>query len=119
MTYDQLLRSLVRDQGEPAHFDANRVRLTNADLATALRRYDDILPEAAVDVMESIAACLDGNSSFAGMFRSKEEAIGFALVNACRHRLTPLVKLDLKCMASDMELEDRTDDEHEHGSVHA
>ena len=119
MNYDQTIRSLVRDQGEPAHFEPLRLKLTNVDLAAAVREYTDALPEVAAEVLESVAACLDGNSSFVGHFRSKEEAIGTVLVAALRARLLPRVRLDAKCKANDMEREDKTDDEYEHGGVHA
>jgi|AGTN01.3.fsa_nt_gi hypothetical protein len=115
--YKRMLRDIVRDQGAPESFRANAVRLSDEQLAIALREYDDALPEVAVDIAESVAMCLrDPRNSFVQMLQAKSayEAIGLSLVAGCRLRLTPLVRRDLELAASDMEMEDRTDAEVEH-----
>jgi hypothetical protein len=102
-----MLRDLVHEQGEPRDFLPGSVRLTEEQLGEALREYDDLLPEAALEILESVVLCLrDPNNSYAQLFRSPQEAIGYTLLAALRNRLTPLVRRDLACTADDMETED-------------
>jgi len=111
--YETMLRHIVRDQNvEPINFDANRVKLTDAQLAEAVKRYDDALPEVSGDILEAVCLHLkDPRNSFAQWFNSPQEAIGVALVAGLRERLTRRVKLDLVCQAHVMDMEDAIDDE--------
>jgi hypothetical protein len=112
--YKRMLRDIVRDYGSPESFSPNGVRLNDEQLAIALAEYDDTLPEVAVEIAEGVCHCLkDPKNSFVQMLGSQRpyEAIGLSLIAACRNRLTPVVRRDLALMASDMEIEDRTDAE--------
>jgi hypothetical protein len=115
LAYKAMCRDIVHDQGDPDEFTANAVRLSDAQLAIALRHYDDVLPEAAGEIQEQVVSCLAGNSSFAKLFGEPPEAIGIALIAACRKRLMSTVRLDLECTASDMVMEAQEDAEHERG----
>ena len=115
--YQEMLRDLVREQGDPADFRPADVRIDDTQLAIALQEYSDTLPEVAVEVRESVIDILrfKQNNSFVQMLlnRSHYEAIGLALVSGCRNRALELVRRDAELKASDMEQEDLTDAEYE------
>lgn len=113
-TYETMLRDIVRDQGAPEHFNANRVKLSDAQMEVALKEYDHVIGEVADEVQESIRMCLrDPRNSFALMHKSNYEAIGAVLVAGCRERITKRVKLDLICAANDIAMQDDLDKLHE------
>jgi hypothetical protein len=115
--YKKMLRDIVRDHGAPETFSAKSFRLSDEQLATALQEYGDTLPEVAVEITEGVIDCLrfQARNAFVQMLQSRShvEAIGLQLVSGCRNSVTPLVRRDLECTANEMELEDRTDSEHE------
>jgi hypothetical protein len=122
--YQDMLRDVVRDQGAPESFRANAAQLTYEQLAIALREYDDVMPEVAGEIAESVRDCLKFGkaSSFVQLFPiadlTNDEAIALAIgvsfVAGCRRRVMSSVRRDLELKASDMEIEDRTDAEVEH-----
>ena len=117
--YEALCRDIVRAQGDASDFHANGVQLTDARLAAVLREYDDAAPEVVGDMLEQLCHCLEfgANSSYVQLFGSKSpmEAIGVALIAGCRNRLLARFRKDLQSTASELELEDATDDEHARG----
>jgi hypothetical protein len=114
-SYKAMCRDIVHDQGDPENFSANAVRLTDAQLAIALRHYDDVLPEAAGEILETVTACLSGSRLTHLFGNTPAEAIGVAIIAACRGRVMRTVKNDLECTASDIVLEALEDAEFERG----
>lgn len=110
--YEDLLRTIVREQGPARHFHAGSVQFTDSYLAAALGEYDDVLPEVAFEITESIQHCLrfGPNSGYVQLFgsRSTMEAIGVGLVAGCRARLLSRFRKDLQQAARELELEEET-----------
>lgn len=109
--YQSLLRDLVHDQGEPEHFEANRVQLTDPQLATVLAHHEHIVPEVADEQAGVFRDALENNSALKRCFDTSRELIGYLFVAALRDRAHAVIKLDLECMADDMETQHRVDDE--------
>lgn len=113
--YTEMLRDIVRDQGDPENFRANAVRLDDSQLAIAMKEYDDAIVEVAGDIAESVQDILrfKQRNGFVQMLGTQNyyEAVGLALVAGCRNRLTPVVRRDLELKARDMAEEDRIDAE--------
>lgn len=111
LAYKAMCRDIVHDHGDPDDFRANAVRLSDAQLAIALRHYDDVLPEAAGEILETVTACLSGSRLTQLFGDTPQEAIGVAIIAACRGRVMRTVKNDLECTASDMVMEAQEDAE--------
>src|SRR5690349_22435573 len=107
-SYAEMLRDIVRDQGEPADFRPKDVFLDDEQLAIAMKKYDDTLAEVAVDIAESVIDVLrfKKQNGFVQMLGTKShyEAIGLSLIAGCRNRLLDKVRADAELKASDMEI---------------
>lgn len=102
-TYTQMLREIVRHQGDPENFDVHRVHLTIEQTTTALKNFDHILPEVVGDHLDEACEFLEGRGP---SFRS-------ALIGVCQERLFRAMKTDLECTAADMAMQEEEDREFE------
>jgi hypothetical protein len=108
--YEQLCRDIVHAQGEPEHFRAREVSLTDARLAIVLADFDHILPEVAADHAPKLLDAMAGEVPSG--YASLREYIGAVILSAARARAEFAMRNDLECTANDMEMEKRTDEVH-------
>lgn len=113
--YEQMLRDLVREQGEPAEFDPKRVQLSDYQLSIVIRDDADVLVESAASMQEDIASALTGGVPHG--FDSPQEYIGYLLIARMRDRSLPGLRRALACKADDMANEDADDDRYHRGAA--
>lgn len=106
--YEQMLRDIVREQGEPADFDPRRAQLSDYQLSIVIRDDADVLVESAASMQEDVASALTGGVPTG--FDSPQEYIGYLLVARMRDRALPRLRAALACKADDMAQEDADDD---------
>lgn len=97
--YQELIRDIVHDQGDPDWFNftaVTRAGLTDAQLVIVLRHHDHIMPEVVGDHLETMLGMLDTRDGLKNVIRT-----------LCEVRALAAMKNDLECTASDMALESK------------
>lgn len=80
--YKEMLRDIVHEKGDPAHFDAALFELNPQQLAIAIVNFEDAFHDAAASVREEIARRLS-------LGHPVGELLIQALTQAFRDQLTP------------------------------
>jgi hypothetical protein len=112
--YKLVIRHLVPDY---RRVGLDMLPISYAQLSVILRYHDHIQVEVADEISESVLATLADSNSFAGLYDSRQEALGYLLHAALINRARRAIRLDLDTTMADMQDEEAVDREFEREAV--